>query len=121
MHAALRLHAGTERGSGGLELLVCDQALDEHFAQGVSIEACELVIVAVVVLNRTRSFIGNERGGLDVEERRRHEQEVACNVEVERFEALHFLEVLLGHLGDGYSPDVDLLAGNKLEQQIERP
>lgn len=119
MHAALRLHARTERGGRTLELLVRDEALDQDLAERVSVEPVELVIQLLIVTAFGGALVRDERCGLDVEEGGGNQQEVARNIEVESLQALNLGEVLLGHLRDGDGPDVDLLTAHELQKQVE--
>ena len=119
MHARLGLHAGAEGGRGVPELLVGDESGNEHLARLVGAEPLEVVIVLLDA--PARQVVGDERGGLDVEQRGRHEHEVARDIQVELAHALHLGEVLVCHLGDGDGADVHALAAHELQQQVERP
>ena len=56
-----------------------------------------------------------------MDQRRRHVDEVGGNVDIELFELVQVIEILLGDLGDGNVVDVHLLLANQIEQKIERP
>src|SRR6185436_8622452 len=61
-----------------------------------------------------------EQPALDVGERGRHHQELACDVEVEGHHLGEGLVVLLGDERDGDVEDVELVLADQVEQQIER-
>ena len=120
-HAGLSLGARAEGRRGAAELLVRDEAGYEDLARLVGAEAVEVRVplLAEVVARGGRGLVGDEGGGLDVEQGRGDEHEVARHVEVEVAHALYLVEVLGGDLCDGYGPDGDALPAHELEQQVE--
>ena len=56
-----------------------------------------------------------------MDQRRRHVDEVAGDVDIQLFELVQVIEILLGDFGDGNIVDVHLLLANQIEQEIERP
>ena len=58
---------------------------------------------------------------LDVRQRRRHQQVLAGDVEVERAHEVEHLQVLLGDERDRDVEDVELVLLDEVQQQIERP
>ena len=114
----MRLSASIRAPSAAAALLVRDEPGDEDLSELVTGKTVELIVVLVV--EAAHHVIGHKRGRLDVEERRGYEKEVACHVQVEHAEPLDLFEVLARHLGDGDGPDVHLLPGYELQQQIER-
>ena len=50
-----------------------------------------------------------------------HQQKIAGNVQVEVLHAAHFGQVLVGDLRDVDGADVNLLAADQVQQEIERP
>ena len=113
MHLVLGLHARREFGGRVLELLVGEQARDKDVARLFGRQVVELVA-------EVRLLLGKQRRGLDLEQRRRDEQEVARDVEVELGHAVDVLEVLVGDVGDRDRVDVELLARDEVQQQVER-
>ena len=118
-HAALGLHARRERGAHVPELLVGDEAGDEDLARLLGREGREVVLIVELVARGARGTVGDERGGLDVEQRRCDEHEIARDIEVEVAHALDLREVLVGDLRDRDGADGDLLPAHEVEQQVE--
>ena len=113
MHARLGLHACPECGRSAFELLVSDEALDENLAERVAVERCEFV-VDIVFVGGCGGIRRNERRGLDVEERGRHQQKIARDIEIKRLDALDLGEILLRDFRDRDRADIDFLLGDKL-------
>ena len=75
----------------------------------------------VFLLVGGRGRIGRkEHARLDVDQRCRHEDEFAGDVDVHLLEQVEIVEVLLGDLGNGNVVDIDLLLADEVEQQVER-
>ncbi len=53
-------------------------------------------------------------------QRRGHVDEVGGNVDIEFFELVQVVEILLGDFGDGDVVNVHLLLADQIEQQVER-
>ncbi len=117
-HAALRLGAGAQGGSRRAELLIGYEAGDQDFSRLVGRKPLELLVFLEVVA-LANGFVGHKGGRLDVKEGRRHQDEVARDLEVEVLHALDLLEVLVGDLRDRDRADGDLLAVDQLKQQVE--
>ena len=78
-------------------------------------------LVARVLLLRPRERVGRQQHlRFDVDQRRRHVDEIGRNVYIQLFELVEIIEILLGDLGDGNVVDVHLLLANQIEQKIER-
>ena len=114
VHPVLGLHARRELAGRVLELLVGEQPGDEDVAGLVRRQVVELVTEVGV-------FLGQQRRGLDLQKRRRHQQEVARHVEVEVGHPVDVLEVLVGDGRDRDGAHVELLPGHEVQQQVERP
>ena len=56
----------------------------------------------------------------DVDQRRGHVDEIGGDVDIELFELVEVIEILLGDFRDGNVVDVHLLPANQIEQEIER-
>ena len=91
-----------------LELPVFQQALHEFFP-------------------RVRAFLfllfgpaGQEHLRLDAQERRRHEQVLAADFEIEQFEQLEILKVLLRDQRDGNIVDIHLVFPDQEQQEVQR-
>ena len=63
---------------------------------------------------------GDQHLGLDVNERRRHHHELAGDVEVQLLHQVQILHVLAGDRSNGDVVDVDLLATNQVQEEVER-
>ena len=96
---------------GGLELLVLEQAADQRVAR----------------IFLVRRIAGRGLGprqqhlALDVDQRRRHHQELAGDVEVQLLHQVQVLEVLPGDDRDLDVVDVHLVLLDQMNEQIERP
>ena len=112
VHATLGDEAVVEHRGGVLELLVFHEALDQHIA-GLGGRELRQVVVKLVALARDEAL------GLDLEQRRGHQQKVARHVQIEGLHAGHLGEVLIGDLGDGDGADIHLLAAHEVKQQVE--
>ena len=118
LHEGLRLHATAEGRAGVAELLVGDQAGDEHLTCLVGGEVGEVILVVLIKLTLGPVF-GHEGGRLDLEQRGGHQQKVTRHVEVKLAHGIDLSEVLLGNLRDSHLPDVHLLAAHQREQQVK--
>ena len=59
--------------------------------------------------------------GLDVNQRRRHVDELRSQIDIQLARLFHVRKILRGDGGDGDVLDIDLLLANQVQQQIERP
>ena len=105
--AAQRL-ALVEQLGRRLELLMLHQALDQR------------VTGILVFLALGRIGARHQHPRLDVNERRRHHQELPGDVEVELLHHLEVAQVLLGDEHDGDVVDVDFVLLDEVQQQVER-
>jgi len=96
-----------EERAGGLDLLVLDEAVDEHAA-------------GVVALGQVR-LPRQEHLGFDVDQERGDEDELGLPVEIDLRLALEVAEIVAGDRGDGDVVDVDLLLADEEEEQVQRP
>ena len=92
-----------------LELLVLEQAPHERFAR----------ILVGIFLRRIDPRQQHAR--LDVDERRRHHQELPRHVQVEVLHQVDVVEVLLRDDRDRDVVDVHLVLLDEVQQQIQRP
>ena len=97
---------------GHLVLLVLEQPADELLAR---------VGPLLAVRRIGRLVARKQHARLDVRQRRRHQEVLAGEVQVERARRLHVLDVLPGDEGDGNVQDVQLVLLDEREQEIERP
>ena len=63
---------------------------------------------------------GQEHLRLDAQQRRRHEQVLAAHLEIEQFEQLEVLKVLLRDQRDGYVADIHLVFLDQVQQEVKR-
>ena len=78
-------------------------------------------LVARVLLFGTGERVGRKQHfRFDVDQRRGHVDEVGRDVDIELFELVEVIEILLGDFGDGNVVDVHLLLADQIEQEIER-
>ena len=108
--AADRL-ALVEQFRRGLEFLVLEQPPDQRFAR----------ILFGFAVGRRRFRSRQNRARLDVDQRRRHHQELAGDVQIQLLHQLDVGEVLLGNQRDRDVVDVHLVLLDEVNQQIERP
>src|SRR5262249_20252557 len=94
-------------------LLVLEQAADELLPR-----IADFVLVGVG-LRRIRR--GQKLARFDVRQRRRHEQILTGNVEIQRAHLIEVRNVLLGDERDGNVEDVELVLPDQMQQEIERP
>ena len=92
-----------------LEFLMLQQAAHERLAG----------ILFGLILRGIRPR--QQHTGLDVDERRRHQQEVAGHIEIQLLHQLQVLEVLLGYQHDGNVVNVDFVLPDEVQEQVERP
>ncbi len=92
-----------------LEALVLEQPRDQLGAR-----IAPLIVVDV-------SFGGQQHARLDPRQRRRHQQVLAGDVEVELPHHVEVFEVLLGDLRDGDVGDLHLVQADQVQQEIEGP
>ena len=95
---------------GRLELLVLEQTPDERFAR--------IFFGPGVFLRRIRAR--QQRARLDVNQRRRHYQELSRHVEIQVLHERDVAQVLLGDERDRDVVDVQLALANQVQEQIER-
>jgi hypothetical protein len=88
-------------------------------SSGVRSERSSSSLVGVVLRRLDAEVVGDERGGLDLEERRGDENEVARDVEVHVAHPVDLVEVLVGDVGDRDGADVDPLPAHQLQEQVE--
>ena len=121
LHQSFGVLAGREGRRGVAELLVLDQARDQDLADVLGREVRELVVLVIGIGRLLALAIvrRHERGRLEVEQRGRHQHEVARDVQIKPAHAFDLGQVLVGHLGDRDRPDVHLLATHELEQEVE--
>ena len=93
-----------------LELLVLEQPADERVAR--------IFLLAFDAGRRLRPRQQHLR--LDVNQRRRHHEELAGDVEVQLLHQLDGVEILLRDERDRNVVDVDLVLLDQVEQQVER-
>ena len=65
-------------------------------------------------------MVWHQRGRLDVEQGRCHQDEVRGDLEVELAHGFALPQVLVGNLGYGDGADGHLLAAHQLQEQVER-
>ena len=100
-----------QHGGGVLEGLALEQAGEEEVAllpQG------QLVVEIAVV------EVGQQAPGLQLDQRGRDEQELGGDLEVEGLHAPQLDHVGVDDGGEGHLVDVDLLAQDEVQKQIER-
>jgi len=121
LHQGFGVLAGREGRRGVAELLVFDQARDQDLADVLGREIGEFVVLVRIVgrLLALAVVRRNERGRLEVQQRGRHQDEVARDVQIEPAHALDLGQILVGHLGDRARADVHLLPAHELEQEVE--
>ncbi len=100
-----------EQLGGRLVLLVLEEAPHERFAR--------ILLKALVVLGGIGTRQQHAR--LDVDEGRRHHEELSRDVEIQLLHQRDEAEVLLGDERDGDVVDVHLVLANEVDQQVERP
>ena len=93
-----------------LVLLVLEQAAHQRLAR---------ILLGFGVLLR-RVGTRQQRARLDVNQRRRHHQELPGHVEVQLLHQIDVAEVLLGDERDRDVVDVHLVLANEVQQEIER-
>ena len=124
-HLAFDRVAGIEgavrpRPDVGLDLLLFIQELRGVFELFVFEQAVHQLVARVLLL-RSRERIGRKKHlRFDVDQRRRHVDEVSRDVDIQLFELVEIIEILLGDLGDGNIVNVHLLLADQIEQEIER-
>ena len=110
-HCALRsVSLIVQQLGGGLEFLVLEQPPDQRIAR----------IFLVVGIAGGGLGPRQQHPALDVDQRRRHHQELAGDVEVELLHQVEVLEVLLGDQRDRDVVDVHLVLLDQMNEQIER-
>ena len=115
MHLRLVLHPRTQGRRDVLELLVHDETFDEDVARLLGRQVGELVIE----LDWLDDLLGQKRGCLDLQQRGRDDEEVTRDIEIEVLHAFDLGKILIGDVGDGDRPDVDLLTRDEREQQVK--
>ncbi len=111
-----------------------DEDLPLHPRQGI--DPLRPQLVALVLLQATNEGdagifslllvfqlrgLGQQQAGLYLREPGRHQQVFRRQLEVEALHQIHVLHVLGGDLQDGQVEDVELLAPDEVEQEIQRP
>ena len=114
MHAALGDEPRMQRRSGVLILFIFQQALHQHVARLGGRQLGD-VVLNLDALARQQAL------RLDLQQRAGNQQEIAGDVQVKILHAAHFGQVLVGDLRDIDGADVNLLAADQVQQQIERP
>ena len=94
---------------GGLEPLMLEQPADERLAR----------ILFRIFLRRIGPRQQHPR--LDVNERGRHDEELAGHVEVQFLHQVEVVEILLRDQRDRNVVDIHLVLLDQVQQQIERP
>nr|WP_258182726.1 hypothetical protein [Enhygromyxa salina] len=112
-HVAARERAVGQLEAGVAEALVLDQAPDQLFAR---IDAVLELTLFVVLAGHDRQQLA----ALEEGQRRRHQQVLARDLDVERAREADVLDVLLGDEGDRDVEDVELVATHEVQEQIER-
>ena len=107
--------ARAERLGGSLVLLILEQAQDQLRAR------IGLLLVRLGVVRRGVRVGRQEHLRLDVRERRRHQQVLSRDVEVEVLHHAEVREVPVGDEGDGEVEDLELVLLNQVQEQVERP
>ena len=106
-----QLFALVEQAGGGFVFLVLEEAADERVAR-----------IFFFALDAGGGFGPRQQHlRLDVNQRRRHHEVLARDVEVHLLHQLDGLEVLRGDERDGDVVDVHLVLLDEVKQQIERP
>ena len=108
LRAAQRL-ALVQQFGRGLELLVFEEAPDQGLAW----------ILVGILLRRIRAR--QEHARLDVDERRRHDEELPRHVEVHLLHQVDVVEILPGDERDRNVVDIELALLDEMQEQIERP
>ena len=107
-HVLFDLLLLVEKLRGVLEFFVFDQAMHQ-------------LVARVLLLFGAGQRVGRQQHfRLDVDQRRGHVDEVGRDVDIELFELVEVVEILLGDFGDGNIVDVHLLLADQIEQEIER-
>ncbi len=105
-HPLLLQHLG-----GVFEALMLQQPLDQFFAR--------IFFLLAGLLERG---IGRQQHPrLDVDQRRRHEDELGADIEILLARLIQIRQILRGDGRDRNIPDIDLLPPDQIEQQVERP
>lgn len=113
VHATLGDEAVVEHRGGILELSCNSMRRSTSISRASEWRDLRQVVVKLVALARDEAL------GLDLEQRRGHQQKVARHVQIEGLHAGHLGEVLIGDLGDGDGADIHLLAAHEVKQQVE--
>jgi len=66
------------------------------------------------------SGFGSSRAGLQLDQRRRDEQELGRDLEVDGLQPVELGEVLVDDRGERHLPQVDLLAEDEMQEEVER-
>lgn len=74
---------------------------------------------SVIELDWLDDLLGQKRGCLDLQQRGRDDEEVTRDIEIEVLHAFDLGKILIGDVGDGDRPDVDLLTRDEREQQVK--
>ena len=93
MHAPFELEAAFQGRSRILVLLIGDELFDENFSRFIRRKLLKLVFDLAFLA-------GNERGGFNVEQCRRHKQKVARNIQIELLHAVDIGHILVDDFGD---------------------
>ena len=101
-----------QQPGGVLERLALDQAGEQQ----VSLLPERQLVVEVDV-----GILGQQAAGLQLDERRRDEQELRGHLEVEDLHALELGEVGVHDGGQGDLVELHLLAQDQVQEQVERP
>ena len=105
------LLALVQQAGGRLEFLVLEEPADERIPR-----------ILRLALHPGRRFRPRQQHpGLDVNQRRRHDQELARHVQVELLHELNRVQVLRGDERDRDVVDADLVLPDEVQQQVERP
>ncbi len=103
-----------EFGGGVLEAFVGEKLLYE-FEAGVG-----RVVTWGNILEILAFLDGEHHDALDFHERGGHDEELTGNIDIERFELMNVLDVLLGDVSYGDIVDVDLIAFDEVHKKVER-
>jgi hypothetical protein len=93
----------------GLVLLMFEQSPHERLAR---------ILLGLVLLSRVRAR--QQRARLDMNQRRRHDEELARNIQVQLLHQGDVGEVLLGDERNRDVVDVHLVLANEVNQQVKR-
>ncbi len=102
-HALLLQHFG-----GVLEALVLQQAVHQFLAR----------ILGSVALGFQGGIARQQHFGLDMDQGRRHVDELRAQIDIHFARFVHILQVLRGDGRDGDILDVDLLLADQIQQQV---